>query len=51
MEMDKIQDEDYITNNLDNTDEGTFEILYHRYEGPLLSFFYRRVDNWEPHKT
>ena len=45
--MDKIQDEDYITNNLDNTDEGTFEILYHRYEGPLLSFFYRRVDNWE----
>ena len=45
--MDTFHDEDYITHNLDNTDDGTFEILYHRYEGPLLSFFYRRVDNWE----
>ncbi len=45
--MEEYQDDDLIHNDLDNTDDGAFEILYHRYEGPLLSFFYRRVDNWE----
>lgn len=45
--MDEFRDEELLHQNIDNTDEGTFEILYHRYEGPLLSFFYRRVGNWE----
>ena len=45
--MDEFRDEELVHQNLDVADEGTFEILYHRYEGPLLSFFYRRVGNWE----
>ncbi len=45
--MDEFRDEELINQNIDVTDDGTFEILYHRYEGPLLSFFYRRVGNWE----
>ena len=45
--MDEIRDEELVHQNLDVDDDGTFEILYHRYEGPLLSFFYRRVGNWE----
>ena len=44
--MDEIRDEELVHQNLD-VDDGAFEILYHRYEGPLLSFFYRRVGNWE----
>lgn len=45
--MDELHDEELVHPNIDVTDDGTFEILYHRYEGPLLSFFYRRVGNWE----
>lgn len=45
--MDELRDEELVHQNIDVTDDGTFEILYHRYEGPLLSFFYRRVGNWE----
>jgi RNA polymerase sigma-70 factor (ECF subfamily) len=45
--MDELRDEELIHQNIDVADDGTFEILYHRYEGPLLSFFYRRVGNWE----
>ena len=45
--MDELRDEELVHQNIDVTDDGTFEILYHRYEGPLLSFFYRRVNNWE----
>lgn len=45
--MDEIHDEELEHHNLDVDDDGAFEILYHRYEGPLLSFFYRRVGNWE----
>lgn len=45
--MDELHDEELVYQNIDVTDDGTFEILYHRYEGPLLSFFYRRVGNWE----
>ncbi len=45
--MDELHDEDIVHQNIDVSDDGTFEILYHRYEGPLLSFFYRRVGNWE----
>lgn len=45
--MDEFRDDELVHQNLDDTDEGAFEILYHRYEGPLLSFFYRRVNNWE----
>jgi len=45
--MDELHDEELIHQNIDVDDDGAFEILYHRYEGPLLSFFYRRVGNWE----
>ena len=45
--MEDYRDEELVYQNLDVDDDGTFEILYHRYEGPLLSFFYRRVGNWE----
>ncbi|MCG9126000.1 RNA polymerase sigma factor [Candidatus Poribacteria bacterium] len=45
--MDEFRDDELVHQNLDGADEGAFEILYHRYEGPLLSFFYRRVNNWE----
>ncbi len=45
--MDEIRDQELIHQNLDVDDDGAFEILYHRYEGPLLSFFYRRIGNWE----
>ena len=45
--MDEIRDEELVHQNIDVSDDGAFEILYHRYEGPLLSFFYRRVGNWE----
>lgn len=45
--MDEFRDEELVHQNLDVADDGAFEILYHRYEGPLLSFFYRRVGNWE----
>lgn len=45
--MDDIHDDELVHQNLDVDDDGAFEILYHRYEGPLLSFFYRRVGNWE----
>lgn len=45
--MEKYLDDELVHQNLDVDDDGTFEILYHRYEGPLLSFFYRRVGNWE----
>ncbi len=45
--MDEFRDEELVDQNLADADDGTFEILYHRYEGPLLSFFYRRVGNWE----
>lgn len=45
--MDEFRDEELVHQNLGDADDGAFEILYHRYEGPLLSFFYRRVDNWE----
>ena len=45
--MEDYHDEELEHQNLDVDDDGTFEILYHRYEGPLLSFFYRRVGNWE----
>ena len=44
--MEDYHDEELVHQNLD-IDDGAFEILYHRYEGPLLSFFYRRVGNWE----
>lgn len=45
--MEDYHDDELAHQNLDVDDDGTFEILYHRYEGPLLSFFYRRVGNWE----
>ena len=45
--MEDYHDDELVHQNLDVDDDGTFEILYHRYEGPLLSFFYRRVGNWE----
>lgn len=45
--MEEFRDEELVHKNLDVADDGAFEILYHRYEGPLLSFFYRRVGNWE----
>ena len=45
--MEELHDEELEHENIDVSDDGTFEILYHRYEGPLLSFFYRRVGNWE----
>lgn len=45
--MDELHDEELVNQNFDVDDDGAFEILYHRYEGPLLSFFYRRVGNWE----
>lgn len=47
MTMDESRDEELVHQSLDNGDEGAFEILYHRYEVPLLSFFYKRVGNWE----
>ncbi|MCY4404415.1 MAG: RNA polymerase sigma factor [Candidatus Poribacteria bacterium] len=45
--MEEWHDEELEHQNIDVSDDNTFEILYHRYEGPLLSFFYRRVGNWE----
>ncbi len=45
--MIEYHDDELIHQNIDVDDDGAFEILYHRYEGPLLSFFYRRVGNWE----
>ena len=45
--MNEMRDEELVHQNLDDADDEAFEILYHRYEGPLLSFFYRRVGNWE----
>ncbi len=45
--MEDHHDEELEHQNLDVDEDGAFEILYHRYEGPLLSFFYRRVGNWE----
>ena len=45
--MEDYHDEELAHQNFDIDDDGAFEILYHRYEGPLLSFFYRRVGNWE----
>ena len=45
--MDKSRDEELVHQSLDDEDENAFEILYHRYEVPLLNFFYRRVRDWE----
>ena len=45
--MDKSRDEELVHQSLDDEDENAFEILYHRYEVPLLNFFYRRVHDWE----
>ncbi|MCE2400906.1 RNA polymerase sigma factor [Candidatus Poribacteria bacterium] len=45
--MNEFRDEELVHQNIGDADDGAFEILYHRYEGPLLSFFYRRVGNWE----
>ena len=45
--MIEYRDDEMAHQNLNVADDGAFEILYHRYEGPLLSFFYRRVGNWE----